>query len=207
MNTRYPHKTGLPYLAAAVLFTLPLLAEGTPILSASATTAAEIVISVSNLTGNATYTIEHSSNLVSNDWNEVHSFEGVPGTTNWTTTTTEAGFFRAIQDPYHPKVGKVATFSTVAHNVQGTAHIVNNRTVELRNFYFDGGGLDVQVYVSTNGTSYDPYISLSTNLVGTAYEDETVVLAIPEGADLDDFQYISIWCVDVNFSFGDGYFQ
>ena len=85
-------------------------------------------------------------------------------------------------------------------------HIVNNRTIELRNFYFDGQGLDVVVFISPN-SNYDPGVSISGNLIGPAFVDETLRYTLPEGTDLDLVSYVSIWCIDIPVSFGDGYFQ
>jgi len=108
----------------------------------------------------------------------------------------------------HPNVGKTATLSTKSHAVSGTAEIVDNCTIKLSNFNFDGGGIDVQVYLG-NDNQFLPRnggFSTSGDLVGTRYENADLTLTLPEGKTLDDFNSISIWCVDVGVSFGDGIF-
>ncbi|MDF7823262.1 DM13 domain-containing protein [Pontiellaceae bacterium B12227] len=178
-----------------------------PKLSVSGVIPDGLNLSVSNLSAGATYYIEQTDNLSSNDWKEVHHFEGLPGSTNWVATLDSSGFYRAVRDPYHAKVGQSASLDVPGfHDVSGTAHIVNNRTVELRNFNFDGGGIVIEVYVSPN-PSFSPYVSISDDLFGTVFNNETLVLEIPDGANLDDFNYISIWCVAAGVSFGDGPFQ
>lgn len=208
MKNRHTNTSLLMTIAAFIGLIFFNSAQGAaPELSVSAVDNSDIHISVSNLSAGATYYIEQADNLISNDWNEVHSFEGTPGSTNWSTAAAESGFYRAVQDPYHAKVGQVASLDTPGfHEVSGTAHIVNNRTIELRNFTFDGGGVVIEVYVSPNAT-FSPYVSLSDDLFGTVFSDETLVLDIPPGAELDDFNYISIWCVAAGVSFGDGPFE
>lgn len=203
----------MPLLSATIAFIglgQPLFADETaPYLSIDAVGNININISItiSNLAVGATYYLEQADSLFSNDWNEVHHVEGQPGETNWISATGHSGFYRAIQDPYHPKVGEAAIFTAYHHGVAGTAHIVNNRTLELRNFFYDAKGIDVQVYISPN-PSFSPAISLSTNLVrAQPYTDETLSFVIPEGADLNDFNFISIWCVDIPVNFGDGPFR
>lgn len=168
----------------------------------------DLTLSVSNVAAGGTYYIERSDNLLSNAWLEVYSFEGQPGSTNWMPSLSESGFFRAVRDPYHAKVGEIADFGTDnAHDVAGTAHIVNNRTIELRNFHFDGGGIQVEVWLSQSGNFTSDYISISGDLLGMVFNDATAQFEIPAGTDLDGINYISIWCVPFGASFGDGAFQ
>lgn len=196
------------FFSAIIVFSQPLYAEDAgPYLLVAADSSANVSITISNLTSGSTYYLEQLGNLSSNDWNEVYHFEGAPGETNWTTATSNSGFFRAIQDSYHAKVGQIALLDVPGfHDVSGTAHIVNNRTIELRNFNFDGGGIVVEVWLSSTGSFKTDYISISDDLFGTAFTNATLSLTIPEGTDLDDVNYISIWCVAANASFGDGPF-
>ena len=43
--------------------------------------------------------------------------------------------------PPTPASVLVGTFVRRAHNVRGTMHALNSRQIELRNFFFDGGGI------------------------------------------------------------------
>lgn len=193
--------------AALIMASIHALAT-VPSLGIVATNANNIVISITNLSAGATYYIEHNGTLASNDWNEVHSFEGFEGHTNWTTAASDDGFYRAVRETYHPKVGDIADFGTGnAHDVAGTAHIVNNSTIELRNFHFDGGGIQIEVWLSESGNFPSDYISISGDLLGMVFEDATLILDIPEGTDLSKINYISIWCIPAGASFGDGQFQ
>lgn len=187
---------------------LPARAIPAPALSLSSTNPGAITLDISNISTGGTYYIEQNDQLTTNDWQEVDTFEGLIGNTNWVAQATNStSFYRVVADPYNAKVGQSAMLSTVAHNVSGTAHIVNNRTVELRNFYYDGGGIVVKVYVSPNTSYGTSGTAISEDIFGTAYTNATLVLDLPESVNLDDASYISIWCVAAGVSFGDGMFQ
>lgn len=108
----------------------------------------------------------------------------------------------------HPRVGQVATLSTFAHSVSGTAEIVDDCTIRIRDFTYDGGGIDVRVYAGVAGR-YDPPVgfAISPNIKGLGFNGETLTVQLPEGTTLDDLDGISVWCTDVQVSFGDGLFQ
>lgn len=108
----------------------------------------------------------------------------------------------------HPSVGKSAAFSTFAHDVSGTATIVDDCTIRIDAFTFDGGGIDVRVYAGKDG-DFDPPTGfpLSEDLRGRAFDGETYTVQLPVGRTLDDLDGISVWCVDVGVSFGDALFE
>ena len=108
----------------------------------------------------------------------------------------------------HPSVGQVASLSTFSHQVAGTARIVDDCTIVIEDFHFDGGGINVQVYAGLGG-DYEPPVgfSVSDNLLGQRFEGGTLTLTLPEGRTLDDLDGVSVWCVPVGVSFGDGLFE
>lgn len=107
----------------------------------------------------------------------------------------------------HPSIGKVATLTEKDHGVAGTATIIDDCTIELSNFSYDGRGIDVRVYGALN-RDYSNGFSMGSNLVRSSpYESETVVVKLPENKTLDDINSISIWCVPVGLDFGDGVFN
>ncbi len=179
-----------------------------PQISLSATNAPALTLGISNVATGGTYHVEQTGQLTTNsNWKEVYSFEGSVGDTNWNTAaSTNAEFYRVVREPYHAKVGQVATFTTYYHGVSGTAHIVNNHTIELRNFTYDATGIDVRVIVSPNA-SFSPYTVISEDLLGPAFSNATLTLTVPGSIDLNYVSYISIWCVPLGINFGDGMFQ
>ncbi len=103
----------------------------------------------------------------------------------------------------HSLVGETATLTTRAHEVMGTLEVVDNCTLEITDFHFDGGGVDVRAIVSPNG-DYTNGIVLSEDLRRSGgYDGEKLQLNLPEGVTLDDVGGLSIWCVPFGASFGD----
>jgi mono/diheme cytochrome c family protein len=110
-------------------------------------------------------------------------------------------------DATHRKVGQVATLSTLAHSVSGTAEIIDDCTIRVEDFVYDGGGIDVRFYSGLGG-NYVTGFPMSEDLLRSGgYNGETVYAQLPEGRTLDELDGISVWCVDVATSFGDGIFQ
>jgi hypothetical protein len=105
------------------------------------------------------------------------------------------------------KIGWTATLSTKAHDVSGTAVIVDDCTVEIRNFNYDGTGLDVRVY-GAPGTDFREGFAMTDNLLKAGgYSDVTLVATLPEGESMDDLNAVSIWCLDIPVDFGSGTFS
>ena len=110
-------------------------------------------------------------------------------------------------DATHDNVGQVATLSTLFHSVSGTAEIIDDCTIRVDDFTYDGGGIDVRFY-SGQGGNYLSGFAMSDDLRRSGgYNGETVYAQLPEDRTLDDLDGISVWCVDVASSFGDGIFQ
>lgn len=182
-----------------------------PVITSIDVTPGVLDLGISNVNVGATYYVECIEDLTTNNWVEVgSSFEGIKGSTNWMESiggSVTSAFYRVVRDPYHEKVGEVATLFTRHHGVTGTAHIVNNRTLELRNFYYDGLGPDVYVYVSTNANFYPGTIIGDELNRPSPYVNTNLTFTIPNGLHLDEMEYISIWCDLVGVSFGDGQFS
>lgn len=188
---------------------IPLTATAVPVpgISISSTNSSALTLTVSNVAVGNTYHVEHNTTLATNGWQDVYSFDGSATNTDWNVPTTNSvDFFRVVAVPNNTKIGQTATLSTIEQNVSGTAHIVDEHNIEIDNFNFAGGGIDVRVVISPN-SSFSPYTSLTGNLVGTPYTNATLHLTIPQGVNLADVNYIVVYCVDIPVSFGDGMFQ
>lgn len=112
-------------------------------------------------------------------------------------------------DATHPKIGQVAELDTFAHQVSGTAVIVDDCTIRLDDFVFDGQGIDVRFYSGLGGNYLNGFSMSENDLRRPEGYDgsETVYAQLPEGRTLDELDGISVWCVPVAQSFGDGLFQ
>jgi hypothetical protein len=104
-----------------------------------------------------------------------------------------------------PKIGQIAVLSTKSHGVSGKARVVDDCTIEITNFTYDGGGLpDVFVY-GGKARNYAVGFPIGPNLFGKAQANATIVLTLKD-KELDNLDGISIWCVRAGVSFGDGVF-
>jgi mono/diheme cytochrome c family protein len=107
----------------------------------------------------------------------------------------------------HSSVGLVAELSTFFHRVQGTATIVDDCTIRVDDFFFDGNGIDVRIYAGLGG-NYSAGFAITGDLFNfpTGYSGATVYAVLPDGKTLDALDGISVWCVDAKVDFGSGMF-
>ena len=104
------------------------------------------------------------------------------------------------------KIGWTATLSTRAHGVSGAAVIVDDCTVEIRDFSYDGTGLDVRVYGSQS-TDFSQGWPMTEDIRRPGgYSGELLVATLPEGQSMDELEAVSIWCLDIPVDFGSGTF-
>ena len=103
------------------------------------------------------------------------------------------------------KVGQVATLSNRAHGVSGMVVVVDNCTLEIRNFNYDGGGLSKVFVYGGKAGNYAAGFPVGNNLRGTSFANQTLTVNLSPG-DLDRMDGVSIWCADANANFGDGTF-
>jgi len=101
------------------------------------------------------------------------------------------------------KTGFTGSFSTLAHNVSGQATVIDNCTLEITMFNFDGMAPNVRFYAGVNGNFSDSEaFGIGERINGRSYSNETIVLELPEGKFVDDFDSLSVWCVDFQANFG-----
>ncbi len=105
-----------------------------------------------------------------------------------------------------PEVGWEAVFDTFAHDVAGRAVIVDEQTIELQDFTYDGGGVNVRLFLLPAGGDFTDEFELTDNLVGTVYDNDTVEIEIPDDASFEDWNLITVWCVPFRVNFGSGTF-
>ncbi len=106
----------------------------------------------------------------------------------------------------HPLVGRSAEFSMLFHDVSGTVAVLDKCTLRVTNFNYDGGGPDVAFYAYFDGDYFHPdAFQIGDQLNGQRFDDQTLVLTLPEGKSLDNFDSISVWCFEFGISFGEAY--
>jgi hypothetical protein len=101
------------------------------------------------------------------------------------------------------RAGWAATLEPGDHDAQGKATIINDHLIFVENFTYDGTAPAVYFYLGETDTQADFVNGLETKpLLDRAYDDESLVVTLPDGASVDDYGAISVWCAafDVNFT-------
>jgi len=90
--------------------------------------------------------------------------------------------------------------------VSGFVTMVDDCTLELHDFSYDGNGIDVRVY-GAQGSQFKPAFTMGPNIVGRTFRKETWRVSLPADKTLDDLNWVGIWCVAVGANFGSGPFK
>lgn len=107
----------------------------------------------------------------------------------------------------HPLVGQQQEFQTRFHDVSGVVRIIDDCTIQISNFNYDGQGPLVYFYGALDGryASSDAFI-IGEQLNGTVFANDELTLTLPAGRSLDDLNGISVWCADFDINFGSASF-
>ncbi len=106
-------------------------------------------------------------------------------------------------DQTHSLVGYSGYFETFHHNVAGKATIIDDCTIEISQFDYDGGGPEVYFYGAIDH-KYDETSAfpIGEKLSGQEFNNGEITIKLPLNKTLDDLNGISVWCVDFNANFG-----
>lgn len=109
----------------------------------------------------------------------------------------------------HPLVGQQQEFQTRFHDVSGTAQIIDDCTIQISNFNYDGQGPKVYFFGALDGRygGSDAFIIGEDLLNGTVFANDQLTLTLPAGITLDDFSGISVWCAEFDINFGSAEFN
>jgi hypothetical protein len=83
--------------------------------------------------------------------------------------------------------------------------MVDDCTLELTHFSYDGNGIEVRVYGSKKD-NFRPGFAVGPDLFGHVYKDETLRVPLPADKTLNDLDWVAIWCVAAGANFGSGPF-
>eukprot|EP00178_Gracilaria_changii_P018234 TRINITY_DN51_c0_g1_i1.p1 TRINITY_DN51_c0_g1~~TRINITY_DN51_c0_g1_i1.p1 ORF type:complete len:1114 (-),score=142.54 TRINITY_DN51_c0_g1_i1:4233-7574(-) len=102
----------------------------------------------------------------------------------------------------------IGPLSELTHDVSGTVYALNDRTLEIRNFNYDGAGpagvywVDLGDRATAEGVIAPVLDSCEeVNPLGRM-EDATVRVELPKGYTLSNIGYFSIWCITAREEFG-----
>lgn len=107
----------------------------------------------------------------------------------------------------HEKIGFTGSFQTIAHNVSGQARIIDDCTIEITNFDYDGGGPLVYFYGALDEQySGSAAFAIGDTIHGQVFNNAQITLQLPQGKTLDDLDGLSVWCASFNANFGNAEF-
>lgn len=121
-----------------------------------------------------------------------------------------AGLVLAASAPAQlDRSGWQAELSTLAHQVRGVVTVVDQDTIQVDNFYYDGLGISVYFYLGANdsNSAFANGLQIGPQLLGTVFENDSLTIDLPAGETLDGYKAISVWCVAAGANFGSGTFQ
>jgi mono/diheme cytochrome c family protein len=107
----------------------------------------------------------------------------------------------------NPRVGWTADLgiNTGEGQVSGFVTMIDDCTLQLTKFSYDGNGIDVRVFGSKVKT-FRPGFVIGPDLFGHRYTKATLNVTLPPGKTLDDLDWVSIWCTKARADFGSGPF-
>ncbi|XP_071947157.1 protein Skeletor, isoforms B/C-like isoform X2 [Antedon mediterranea] len=94
---------------------------------------------------------------------------------------------------------KIGDFTTFAHRVSGSVHAIDSTTLWVRGFNYDGTAPDAFFWAGVSGSNPSsggeiiPDENGSDNPLG-AYTNANIILRLPAGRVITDYNWISIWC-------------
>eukprot|EP00128_Syssomonas_multiformis_P002101 Colp12_sorted_trinity150504_noHs@17537 len=93
------------------------------------------------------------------------------------------------------------------HNVKGEVYIVDRHTIRFEHFYYDGNGPAGYFWAGKGpapSASGFKIPSTENCLMSRPrrFEDETVILELPDGVEFSDIDYIGMYCIDFDANFG-----
>jgi hypothetical protein len=93
------------------------------------------------------------------------------------------------------------------HDAVGSATIVDERTIQIDHFTYDGTAPAVYLYLGEHDTQADFENGFPIGpMLDRAYADESVTVQLPAGQSLDGYGALSVWCVTFTANFGSGEF-
>jgi hypothetical protein len=103
----------------------------------------------------------------------------------------------------HEKVGHSGFFTSFAHNVSGKATIIDDCTIAITQFSYDGRGPAVYFYGAVDH-QYDNEAAfpIDQKISGQSYDNVSMIIKLPQNKSLDDLTGLSVWCIDFAANFG-----
>jgi len=113
---------------------------------------------------------------------------------------------------------KIGDFTNYAHGIGGTVYVLDEKTLLIKGFTYDGAGPDAFFWVGTEGSPSTVGTILPYPFEGKFYEyedqaapilqgqfsgDKDIKLTLPDSMKTTDLKWISVWCRAFQVNFGD----
>ncbi|XP_051157784.1 protein Skeletor, isoforms B/C isoform X2 [Leptopilina boulardi] len=117
--------------------------------------------------------------------------------------------FGHAQTGYYGK--KIGKFSSYAHGIRGDVYAVDETTIFIKDFYYDGTGPDTHFFVG-NGSKVglggylvpypEEYQSREPPIL-ERFENAKILLKLKDGLRIKDIKWLAVWCRRFTVNFGD----
>jgi len=110
---------------------------------------------------------------------------------------------------------EIGKFHPIAHGVKsGQVKIVDDKTIKIKDFHYDGKGPDAWFVVGTDDkyTEERPSGGLPFNHIvpdengscekPKGYDGKTIELTLPGNVTIADIKYLALYCIKYNHNFG-----
>ncbi|XP_059096369.1 uncharacterized protein LOC131890931 isoform X2 [Tigriopus californicus] len=119
---------------------------------------------------------------------------------------------------HHPV--KVDTLASYQHGVEGEIFAVNESTLFVKDFEYDGQGPDAFFWVGTEGEpgevgtilpypfqgEFYEYTDSNAPIITGKFDKVNITLTLPEDLKVTDLKWISVWCRQFSVNFADAFF-
>jgi hypothetical protein len=102
---------------------------------------------------------------------------------------------------------RLGVFRTISHNVSGEVFALDDTTLYIKNFVYDGTSADGKFVLSRNGKIEEPLEVLADEW-GTSndglleYTGKNIIIRLNPGTKLSDFKALGVYCADYKLDFG-----
>ncbi|XP_057663015.1 protein Skeletor, isoforms B/C isoform X1 [Diorhabda carinulata] len=115
---------------------------------------------------------------------------------------------KPVEPYYGKKIGRLVEF---AHGIKGTAYAVDESTIFIKGFCYDGTGPDAFFWIGNSPRPspegiiipYPEDYSGRDPPVLRAYNNTDIILRLPMGKRIRDIRWLSVWCRRFTVDFGE----
>lgn len=95
-------------------------------------------------------------------------------------------------------------FSKVSHDVEGDIFLLDDKTIYIQGFSFDGNAPDVHFWSDGVAIPYytraNPHVAM---VVGKYHKEDVVLMLPPEKPTVHDLGHFQVWCRQYGINFGE----